>query len=176
MKRATRSCWFTASFFRDWQLVNYWGRIPRALTRCGATVFTAGSSPPCRWRRAPPSWRNACGPFCGKLGAEKVNLIAHSRGRTGQPLRDHPSRACAARRVPDHGQHPHRGCIFAEELLRTPAERRDRPDGAPVQRPVPHARRHLAGFPRRRARSHAGELPVLLNRETPDRRACFTRA
>lgn len=29
-------------FFRDWQLVNYWGRIPKELTRNGAVVYCGG--------------------------------------------------------------------------------------------------------------------------------------
>ena len=29
-------------FFRDWQLLGYWGRIPAALQRCGAQIEYGG--------------------------------------------------------------------------------------------------------------------------------------
>lgn len=67
-------------FFRDWHYFNYWGRVPAALIRNGATVYygkqqSSGSVP-----RSAEEIRKAILKVIEETGAEKVNLIAHSKG------------------------------------------------------------------------------------------------
>ena len=106
-------------FFRDWQLVNYWGRIPRALTRCGATVFYGGQQSALPVAQSAAELAERLRAVLRETGAEKVNLIAHSKGGldsryaiAGLGLAPHVASLTAVNT-------PHRGCIFAEELLRT---------------------------------------------------------
>ncbi|WNX84870.1 triacylglycerol lipase [Agathobaculum sp. NTUH-O15-33] len=104
-------------FFRDWQWVNYWGRIPRALSRCGATIFYG------RQQSAAPVARSAeelaahISAIVENTGCEKVNLIAHSKG--GLDSRYAITRLGLADKVASLTtiNTPHRGCIFAQHLL-----------------------------------------------------------
>lgn len=106
-------------FFRDWQLVNYWGRIPRALTRCGATVFYGGQQSALPVAQSAAELAERLQAVLRETGAEKVNLIAHSKG--GLDSRYAITRLGLAPHVASLTtvNTPHRGCIFAEELLRT---------------------------------------------------------
>lgn len=106
-------------FFRDWQFVNYWGRIPRALSRCGATIFYG------RQQSAAPVAVSAAElaahvrEIVEKTGCQKVNLIAHSKG--GLDSRFAISKLgladCVASLTTVNT--PHRGCVFARHLLDT---------------------------------------------------------
>ena len=104
-------------FFRDFGLVNYWGRIPAALERNGATVFygehqsaasIAGSAAELTKRIRRLVEDENCG---------KVNIIAHSKG--GLDCRYAISKLglgeCVASLTTVNT--PHRGCIFADHLL-----------------------------------------------------------
>lgn len=67
-------------FFRDWQIFNYWGRIPKELMKNGAVIFYGG-------QQSAEKVSVSAGEVAGKIkqvlaetGAEKVNIIAHSKG------------------------------------------------------------------------------------------------
>lgn len=104
-------------FFRDSRFFNYWGRIPNALTENGADIHYGNH----------PSAASVadCGQFlaerikevCRQSGAEKVNIIAHSKG--GLDCRYAMAFCGAAPYVASLTtiNTPHRGCKFADYLL-----------------------------------------------------------
>ena len=104
-------------FFRDTRFFNYWGRIPAALTENGADIHYGNH----------PSAASVaeCGQFlterirdiCRQTGAEKVNIIAHSKG--GLDCRYAMAFCGAAPYVASLStiNTPHRGCKFADYLL-----------------------------------------------------------
>lgn len=104
-------------FFRDTRFFNYWGRIPAALTENGADIHYGNH----------PSAASVaeCGQFlterirdiCRQTGAEKVNIIAHSKG--GLDCRYAMAFCGAAPYVASLTtvNTPHRGCKFADYLL-----------------------------------------------------------
>ena len=67
-------------FFRDWQFVNYWGRIPAALIRNGASVFYGRQESSAPVARSAEELRKTILDVLAETGAEKVNIIAHSKG------------------------------------------------------------------------------------------------
>lgn len=104
-------------FFRDSRFLNYWGRIPDALTRNGATVYygrqeSAASVADCAAQLA-----ERIREICRSTGCEKVNIIAHSKG--GLDSRYAISRLGMDAHVASLTtvNTPHRGCVFAEYLL-----------------------------------------------------------
>ncbi len=64
--------------FRHTKWFNYWGRIPKALTDRGATVFYASSDAYGTVEANAESVKQSILEFIGD--SEKVNLIAHSKG------------------------------------------------------------------------------------------------
>lgn len=106
-------------FFRDWQLVNYWGRIPQALCRCGATIYYGHQQSAAPVARSAEELTHVIRDIVEKCGCEKVNLIAHSKG--GLDSRYAISRLGLAPYVASLTtvNTPHRGCIFAKDLLAT---------------------------------------------------------
>ncbi len=104
-------------FFRDFKYLNYWGRIPKELTANGAKVFygnqqSAASAEDCGRELA-----ERIRQICLETGAEKVNIIAHSKG--GLDSRFAISRFGAANAVASLTtvNTPHHGCLFADYLL-----------------------------------------------------------
>ena len=67
-------------FFRDWQLVNYWGRIPAALIRNGAKVYYGGQQSAMHVCDSAAELKKTIEKIIAETGAEKVNIIAHSKG------------------------------------------------------------------------------------------------
>lgn len=66
--------------FRDHKRLNYWGRIPAALEREGAQVFYCHQD---AWGTVEDNAEAVARRVCEVLtetGAEKVNLVAHSKG------------------------------------------------------------------------------------------------
>ncbi len=103
-------------FFRDSNLLNYWGRIPDALKQNGATIFygrhdSAGSVLSCA-----QVLRCRIREIVEKTGCETVNIIAHSKG--GLDSRAALSDPEIAKYVASLTtiNTPHRGCIFADYL------------------------------------------------------------
>lgn len=67
-------------FFRDWQKFNYWGRIPKELVRNGAEVFYGNQQSSAHISRSAEELKKSILKVINDTGAEKVNIIAHSKG------------------------------------------------------------------------------------------------
>lgn len=106
-------------FFRDWQWVNYWGRIPRALQTCGATLYYGGQQSAAPVAHSAQELKDRILEVLDQTGAEKVNLIAHSKG--GLDSRYAISCLGLAPYVASLTtiNTPHRGCVFVQHLLDT---------------------------------------------------------
>ena len=104
-------------FFRDSKLVNYWGRIPEALERNGARVFYGCHSSALPVKESARELARRIREVCDETGADKVNLIAHSKGGLDcrAALADPEIAAHVASLVTINT--PHRGCEFADYLL-----------------------------------------------------------
>jgi triacylglycerol lipase len=103
--------------FRDSKHLNYWGRIPKELEKNGATVFYGEhqSARPVRYSAA--ELTNRIRYITEHTGAEKVNIIAHSKGGLDcrWAMRDPEIAARVASLTTVNT--PHRGCEFADYLL-----------------------------------------------------------
>lgn len=106
-------------FFRDWQHLNYWGRIPRSLQACGATLYYGGQQSSAPVAKSAQEVKARVMAVLEETGAEKVNIIAHSKG--GLDSRYAISQLGLAPYVASLTtvNTPHRGCIFAQHLLDT---------------------------------------------------------
>ena len=110
-------------FFRDSEHLNYWGRVPAELIKNGATIYyggqeSAGDVPTCALQI-----KKAIVQVLQETGAEKVNIIAHSKGGLD-------SRYCITMlgMAPYVASlttinTPHRGCQFAEYLMNKAPEK-----------------------------------------------------
>lgn len=67
-------------FFRDWQVFNYWGRIPASLIRNGAVVYYGNQQSTRAVCDGGREIRDKILKIVEETGAEKVNIIAHSKG------------------------------------------------------------------------------------------------
>lgn len=67
-------------FFRDWQYFNYWGRIPATLIRNGAQIYYGNQQSASSVERSAGELRDRILEVIRETGAEKVNIIAHSKG------------------------------------------------------------------------------------------------
>ncbi|MBE5957898.1 MAG: triacylglycerol lipase [Lachnospiraceae bacterium] len=105
-------------FFRDSNLLNYWGRIPDELIKNGATIFYGNQQSAASVEDCGIELTNKIKEIINKTGAEKVNIIGHSKG--GLDSRYAISIAGAAPYVASLTtiNTPHRGCEFAEYLLK----------------------------------------------------------
>lgn len=106
-------------FFRDWQLVNYWGRIPAALEQCGAKIYYGKQASSLPVAQSAAELKENILKILEETGAEKVNIIAHSKG--GLDSRYMISKLGMADHVASLTtmNTPHRGCIFAGHVLKT---------------------------------------------------------
>lgn len=104
-------------FFRDFRYINYWGRIPRELTRNGAAVYYGRQQSAAAVEDSGRELAARIRQIVEEAGCEKVNIIAHSKG--GLDSRAAIAHAGAAPYVATLTtiNTPHRGCIFAEYLL-----------------------------------------------------------
>ena len=67
-------------FFRDWQLMNYWGRVPASLIRNGASVYYGHQQSAQSVADSAEELKDTILKIINETGAEKVNIIAHSKG------------------------------------------------------------------------------------------------
>lgn len=104
-------------FFRDWQLLNYWGRIPRELTRCGARIFYGSQQSAASVAESAGELAETIRKVIESTGSEKVNIIAHSKG--GLDSRYAISKLGMADFVASLTtvNTPHSGCVWVRELL-----------------------------------------------------------
>ena len=105
-------------FFRDFRYVNYWGRIPRALQRNGAVLYYGRQQSASAVEDSGRELAERIRQILAETGCEKVNIIAHSKG--GLDSRAAITRQGMAPYVASLTtvNTPHRGCIFAEYLLK----------------------------------------------------------
>ncbi|SDA27789.1 triacylglycerol lipase [Ruminococcus sp. YE71] len=104
-------------FFRDWQMFNYWGRIPKALAKNGARVSYASQQSA---NAIEVSAREIAAHIENTIkltGAEKVNIIAHSKG--GLDTRYAISKLGMDKYVATLTtiNTPHRGCAWVDKVL-----------------------------------------------------------
>lgn len=66
--------------FRDLKYFNYWGRIPKELIRCGATVYYGNQEAFGRVEYNAEDIKKRILQIVEETGCEKVNIIAHSKG------------------------------------------------------------------------------------------------
>ncbi|MEG1537401.1 MAG: triacylglycerol lipase [Clostridiales bacterium] len=104
-------------FFRDWQHINYWGRVPQALLKCGATIFYGGQQSAAPIAASAAELQENLQKILKQTGMDKVNIIAHSKG--GLDSRYVISKLGMAPYVASLTtiNTPHRGCLFVQRLL-----------------------------------------------------------
>ncbi|MBQ6893318.1 MAG: triacylglycerol lipase [Clostridia bacterium] len=105
-------------FFRDYKLLNYWGRIPSELKKNGATVFYGNHHSALSIADSAAELTARIKEIVAETGCEKVNIIAHSKG--GLDCRYAISCLDAAPYVASLTtiNTPHRGCKYADYLLK----------------------------------------------------------
>ena len=104
-------------FFRDSDLLNYWGRIPAELEKNGADIYYGNHQSAAAISACGEELSERIREVAEKTGCGKVNIIAHSKG--GLDCRYAISRGGAAQYVASLTtiNTPHRGCLFADYLL-----------------------------------------------------------
>ena len=104
-------------FFRDTKFFNYWGRIPKELETNGATIYYGNHPSAASVADSAEFLKNQILKVLAETGAEKVNIIAHSKG--GLDCRYAISNLGIADKVASLTtiNTPHNGCLFADCLL-----------------------------------------------------------
>lgn len=104
-------------FFRDTKFFNYWGRIPEELETNGAKIFYGNHPSADSVADCAAVLKARILQILAETGAEKVNIIAHSKG--GLDCRYAIAHLGIADRVASLTtiNTPHRGCQFADYLL-----------------------------------------------------------
>ena len=103
-------------FFRDSKILNYWGRVPKALERCGAVIRYGNQQSALSVKDSAAELAARIEQVVNELGCEKINIIAHSKG--GLDSRCAISKLGCDRYTASLTtiNTPHRGCIFVENL------------------------------------------------------------
>ena len=104
-------------FFRDVDYFNYWGRIPGELKRNGAKIFYGNHQSAAAIADSAAELTARIRGILAQTGAEKVNIIAHSKG--GLDCRYAMAKLGIAPYVASLTtvNTPHIGCVFADYLL-----------------------------------------------------------
>ncbi|MDR1801849.1 MAG: triacylglycerol lipase [Lachnospiraceae bacterium] len=107
-------------FFRDMKLFNYWGRIPRTLIKCGATIAYGNQEACATVENNAYDIKKAIEGLIESTGADKVNIIAHSKGGLDSryaisKLEMYPKVASLTTI-----NSPHRGCRFVDKACKLP--------------------------------------------------------
>ena len=104
-------------FFRDFELLNYWGRIPDELIKNGATIYYGNHSSSLAVKDSAEELAGRITEIVEKTKCEKVNIIAHSKG--GLDSRYAISNLGMDKYVASLSMinTPNHGCVFAEYLL-----------------------------------------------------------
>ena len=103
-------------FFRDTKAFNYWGRVPKAIERCGGTVLYGNQQSALSVAQSASELAAKIEQTVMQLGCGKVNIIAHSKG--GLDSRYAISLLGADKYVATLTTvcTPHRGCMFVEKM------------------------------------------------------------
>lgn len=103
--------------FRDNKLINYWGRIPRELEQNGARIFYGNHRSAASIAVCAEELTARVHEILDETGAEKVNIIAHSKG--GLDCRYAIAKLGMAPYVASLTtvNSPHKGCQYADVLL-----------------------------------------------------------
>lgn len=105
-------------FFRDWQYMNYWGRIPGELIRNGATVFYGKQQSAAAIADSAAELKARILGIISETNCGKVNIIAHSKG--GLDSRYAVSclglDSCVASLTTINS--PHLGCKWVDDILK----------------------------------------------------------
>ena len=104
-------------FFRDFEKVNYWGRIPEELVKNGATVYYGNHSSSLAVKDSALELANRIKEIVKETNCEKVNIIAHSKG--GLDTRYAISNLGMDKYVATLTMinTPNHGCLFADYLI-----------------------------------------------------------
>lgn len=104
-------------FFRDFEHLNYWGRIPRALEINGAKIYYGNHQSAASVEDSAKELAARIEQIIRETGCEKLNIIAHSKG--GLDCRYAMTRLGVDKYVATLTtiNTPHRGCSFADYLL-----------------------------------------------------------
>lgn len=104
-------------FFRDTNLINYWGRIPAHLRKNGAVIYYAEHQSADSVQGSGEEIAARIKQIVAETGCGKVNLIGHSKG--GLDCRYTIAHTDAGKYVASLTtiNTPHRGCRFAEYLI-----------------------------------------------------------
>jgi len=104
-------------FFRDFALLNYWGRIPSHLIKNGAKIYYGEHESAASIEESGKELAEKIKSIVEKTGCEKLNIIAHSKG--GLDCRYAISHAGANMFTASLTtvNTPHNGCLFADYLL-----------------------------------------------------------
>ena len=104
-------------FFRDFEHLNYWGRIPGELEKNGAVCYYGNHNSAAAVKDSAVELRERIREIVEKTGCERVNIIAHSKGgldsRCAISLEGMAPYVASLTTI----NTPHRGCEFADYLL-----------------------------------------------------------
>ena len=67
-------------FFRDFEHLNYWGRIPEELEKNGAVIYYGNHNSAAAVRDSAKELAARIHQIVNETGCGKVNVIAHSKG------------------------------------------------------------------------------------------------
>lgn len=105
-------------FFRDWQIFNYWGRIPGELMRNGAAVYYGKQQSAQSVAASAAELKTQIEQVLKETGSDKVNIIAHSKGGLDSRymisclgMENHVASLTTINT-------PHLGCIWVDHILK----------------------------------------------------------
>lgn len=104
-------------FFRDFEHINYWGRIPEEIIKNGGKIYYGNHQSAASVKDSGEELAARIRGVTAESGCPKVNIIAHSKG--GLDCRYAIAKCGVADMVASLTtvNTPHRGCLFAEYLL-----------------------------------------------------------
>ena len=104
-------------FFRDFEVLNYWGRIPGELKKNGAVIYYGKHNSAAAVADSAKELEKRILDIVRETGCEKVNVIAHSKG--GLDTRAAIAHTSAGKYIASLTtiNTPHRGCEFADYFL-----------------------------------------------------------
>lgn len=104
-------------FFRDFDHLNYWGRIPEELEKNGATIYYGNHNSAAAVADSAKELESRIISIVNETGCEKVNIIAHSKGGLDSRVAIACTQAGNYIASLTTINTPHRGCEFADYLL-----------------------------------------------------------